>query len=75
MDQQKGRLAFFRAQSTDAKDGFGLVTFNVIEATIKKKGSATPAGWQEAGWLPNRTVAEEWLSFVHQQHHPVLPLN
>jgi hypothetical protein len=34
-----------------------------------------PAGWKPAGWLPNHAIANEWLSFVGQKEHAILPLN
>jgi hypothetical protein len=61
-------------QATETRDSCGFTTFNVASAVIEKMEKKTPKGWLEMGWLPNRAVAQEWLSFVEQQEHPVLPL-
>lgn len=74
VDQGKGWLAFIRTESTNTKDSFGLTTFNAGSATVEKVGKKAPKDWLEAGWLPNREVAQEWLVFVQQRQHPVLPL-
>jgi dienelactone hydrolase len=77
VDQRVGWLAFFKPQQTEIADSFGLKTFEATAATIEKmhSGKATPQGWESAGWLPNHAVASEWLAFVKQEHHPILPLN
>jgi dienelactone hydrolase len=74
IDQQRGWLGFFRTQPTDTRDSFGLSTFNVVSAAVEKTRRGLTDGWQEAGWLPNHTVAQEWLMFEQQQQHPILPL-
>jgi dienelactone hydrolase len=75
INQRKGWLAYFRTEVTDTKDSFGCVTFNVVNARIEKTQKHPTKGWQEAGWLPRRDVANQWLSFVQQQQHPILPLH
>jgi dienelactone hydrolase len=77
VDQRVGWLAFFKAQQTEIVDSFGLKTFEATAATIEKvhSGKATHHGWESAGWLPNHAIASEWLAFVKQEHHPILPLN
>jgi len=75
INQQRGWLAFFQTQSTDTRDSFGLITFNVVSARVEKVKEHTPEGWRKAGWLPSRAVAQEWLSSVQQQQHPILPLH
>jgi dienelactone hydrolase len=76
VDQRVGWLAFFKPQQTEVADSFGLKTFESTAATIEKiPGKTTPQGWESAGWLPNHAIASEWLAFVNQKHHPILPLN
>jgi hypothetical protein len=76
MNQRSGWLLFVKTQGTDTTDSFGLKTFNVIAAKIQSPSTrGVPEGWQKAGWAPNRRVAKEWLSFVEEKQHPVLPLH
>jgi dienelactone hydrolase len=77
VDQRVGWLAFFKLQQTEITDSFGLKTFDATAAIIEKiySGKTPPQGWESAGWLPNHAVASEWLAFVKQEHHPILPLN
>lgn len=75
MDQQNGWLTYLETRETDTKDSFGLRTFEVVDARIEKSTDAVPQGWIPAGWLPNNEVAKQWLSFVQQKKHPILPLH
>jgi hypothetical protein len=77
VDQRVGWLSFFKPKPTEIADSFGLRTFEATAARIEKIYSwkNTSQGWESAGWLPNRAVANEWLAFVKQKHHPILPLN
>jgi dienelactone hydrolase len=75
MEQRDGRLAFVKTRETDTKDSFGLRTFDATNAKIEELKHTVPEGWMAAGWLPNHTIAKEWLSFVRQEHHPILPLH
>ncbi len=76
MGQRDGRLLFVKTQGTDTTDSFGLKTFDAIAAkTQSPLRSGVPEGWQTAGWVPNHSIAREWLSFVVQKQHPVLPLH
>ena len=65
------------SQQTEITDSFGLKTFEATSATIEKihSGKTTPQGWESARWLPNHAVTSEWLAFVKQEHHPILPLS
>jgi hypothetical protein len=75
MDQQRGWLLFIKTQETDTTDSFGLKTSNAIAAKIQPSSTqGVPQGWQTAGWVPNGRIAKEWLSFIEQKQHPVLPL-
>jgi hypothetical protein len=74
MNSRKGWLAFVKTRETDIKDSFGLRTFEVVEARIQPSKQAVPQGWKAAGWLPSRALALQWLSFVRQKQHPILPL-
>ena len=76
LDQRRGWLLFVKTKETDTTDSFGLKTFNAIAAKIESSStSGVPQGWQPVGWVPNRRIAKEWLSFVEQKQHPVLPLH
>jgi hypothetical protein len=76
IDQHRGWLLFVKTQETYTIDSFGLKTSNAIAAQIQSSSTpGVPEGWQKAGWVPNRRVAREWLSFVEQKQHPVLPLH
>ncbi len=75
MQLQGGWSGFFRAQETNTKDNFGLRTFNAPSAIIVRQGHQVLSGWRPAGWLPDRALAEEWLRFVEQKNHPILPLH
>ncbi len=75
MDQHRGWLLFLKTRETDTTDSFGLKTSNAIAAKIRSSLTPdVPKGWQIAGWVPNRRIAKEWLSFIEQKQHPVLPL-
>lgn len=76
-DQGVGWLAFIKTQQTETTDSFGLKTFKVTAERIEKVPSekSSPGKWESAGWLPNRAVAEAWLIFVREKHHPILPLH
>jgi dienelactone hydrolase len=76
MDQRNGWLAYFKTQETGTSDSFGLKTFEVVSARIQKSRYRVPQeSASSAGWLPNHAIALEWLSFVQQQQHPILPLH
>jgi hypothetical protein len=77
INQRDGWLAFFKTQPIETTDGFGLSTFEIAAVKIEKieSGRIAHQGWQPASWLPNHVVAKEWLAFVQQKSHPILPLN
>jgi hypothetical protein len=75
MDQHKGWMVFIKTQKTATRDSFGLTTFRVVASTIQKATKPVPEGWNSAGWLPNHALAKEWLAFVRQKQHPILPLH
>ncbi len=77
VDQRVGWLAFFKSRQTEITDSFRLKTFDATSATIESihSGKTARPGWESAGWLPNHAVASDWLAFVKQEHHPILPLN
>jgi hypothetical protein len=74
-DQDHGWRAYLETRETDTRDSFGLRTFEVVDARIEKSTETVPQGWIPAGWLPNREIAKQWLSFVQQKQHPILPLH
>lgn len=75
MNQGNGWLAYVKTRETDTRDSFGLRTFEVIGAKIEESKSIAPQGWIAAGWLPNHAIAKQWLLFVQQEQHPILPLH
>lgn len=75
LDQSGGWLVFFKTHETETKDSFGQKTFEVVNARIQSVRQVVPGEWESAGWLPNRALAQEWLSFVQLKRHPVLPLH
>jgi hypothetical protein len=75
VDQRNGWLAYLETREADTRDSFGLRTFEVVDARIEKATDTVPQGWIPAGWLPNHEIAEQWLSFVQQKQHPILPLH
>lgn len=58
-------------QST--KDNWGGANWQIASAAVEKR-STPPRGMRAAGWLPNRAVAREWLSFVTVSQHPITSL-
>jgi hypothetical protein len=77
VDLRVGWLAFFKSQQTQIEDSFALNTFEATAATIERihSGKTALEGWESASWLANHAVASDWLAFVKQEHHPILPLN
>ena len=75
MNSRNGWLVFVKTRETDTKDSFGLNTFEVVEAEIQPLHQAVPQKWKAAGWLPSHALALQWLSFVRQKQHPILPLH
>jgi len=52
------------------EDGWGGVNWSVGAATIDRRPNP-PKGMRLAGWLPTRTFAQQWVSFVTIPEHPV----
>jgi hypothetical protein len=52
------------------EDGWGGVNWSVGAATIERRPNP-PNGMVLAGWLPTRTFAKQWASFVTKPEHPV----
>jgi dienelactone hydrolase len=74
MDQRDGWLAFLETHETDTRDSFGQRTFEVVSARIKEFKNTVLQERMEGGWLPNHATARQWLSFVEQKRHAILPL-
>jgi len=51
------------------KDAWNGANWSVTAASITRSQDP-PAGMIRAGWLPTRTFANEWRSFVTQPDHP-----
>jgi hypothetical protein len=52
------------------KDEWGGANLSVTAATIDRRPNP-PERMLPAGWLPTRTFAKQWLSFVTAREHPV----
>lgn len=76
INQHAGWFAFIKTKQTETTDSFGLKTFDVTAAKIEKVSARKKASreWKPAGWLPIHNLAKEWLNFVTQKRHPILPL-
>jgi dienelactone hydrolase len=74
MDQSTGWLAFIQTRETSTKDSFGQTTFKVVSARIQASKQKSSEEMEPSGWLPTRSIANQWLSFVRMKTHPVLPL-
>ena len=72
--QRDDWLGFIHTETTTTKDAFGFATFNVNAAESRRAKASEPVEAQDASWLPNASVARQWLSFVQQESHPILPL-
>jgi dienelactone hydrolase len=67
-------LGFIQTQPTRIKDSFGLETFNVSSAEIRRAKPSERLYKETASWLPTASIAQDWLSFIQQDKHPILPL-
>lgn len=67
-------LGFIQTRPTKIKDSFGLETFNVSSAEIRRANPSERLHEDTASWLPNASIAQDWLSFIQQDKHPILPL-
>lgn len=67
-------LGVIRTEPTSVRDAFHLRTFNVTDAEIRPAEGSQPAGPSDASWLPDASAAREWLLFIEQKSHPILPL-
>lgn len=71
INQRKDWQGFIETETTIVRDSFGKQTFNAVHASIRRQSNLA----KDASWLPNAVVAREWLAFVQQEHHPILPLH
>ena len=74
IDAEESWLGFIHTEPTAIQDAFHFTTFNVTSAEILPATASKHPGTQDASWLPNASVAQEWLSFIEQESHPILPL-
>jgi hypothetical protein len=74
MNQDDGWIALMKIKTTEIKDSFGLRTFELTDAKIQESKDKIPQEWLAAGWLPSHALAQQWLAFVRQSSHPILPL-
>jgi hypothetical protein len=59
-----------RSWCRGTEEGWGGVNWSVGAATIDRRPNP-PNGMILAGWLPTRTFAKQWVSFVTKPEHPV----
>jgi hypothetical protein len=64
MNQDDGWFALMKIKETEIKDSFGLRTFELTDAKIRKSKDENSQEWLPAGWLASQALAEEWLAFV-----------
>jgi hypothetical protein len=67
-------LGFIQTEPTTIKDSFGFETFNVSGAEIRPANLSERPHEENGSWLPTSSIAQDWLSFVQQDKHPILPL-
>lgn len=68
--QRKDWQGFIETETTTVRDSFGKETFNAVHASIRPQSNLA----KDASWLPSSVVAREWIAFVQQERHPILPL-
>jgi hypothetical protein len=67
------RLALGPPGCHSTRDTWGGTNWLAAAAEIRHAVDA-PEGMMPAGWLPTRTFAKEWLSFIRQPEHPFTSL-
>jgi pimeloyl-ACP methyl ester carboxylesterase len=65
-------IGLIHIQPTSIQDSFHLYTFDATGPEIRRLRKSERMN--DESWLPNALVAREWLSFVEQKSHPILPL-
>jgi dienelactone hydrolase len=74
VDQVHARAGVFESVPAEVTDEFGTKTFNAKDVQVLS-GAQRSGRSAVTSWLPNAQVAADWMAFVQQQAHPVLPLN
>lgn len=64
---------FIKTEDSNVRDDWKEPVWNIVEALVKPS-RALPEGMRDAGWMPSKRFAEEWLSFEKEQRHPITPL-
>ncbi len=68
INRQSGWSAYFKSESTGAKDDWGQPTWNMVDVEVHPFGRMKSKSSMTAGWLPTRGVMNAWLSFVKATH-------
>lgn len=66
--------AYIRTSDSGVKDNWKQPVWNVTGAWITPPQAGAPPDAQDAGWMPSKRFAEEWLAFENQRTHPITPL-
>lgn len=69
--QRGGWWLYLRTAPTKTRDEWKNSVLEAVDAKIEKGGSALPANYVAAGWVPSRKTATEWLAFMKKPKHPV----
>ena len=62
--QRSGWWLFARMQNSGEQDDSGQLLSIAADARIAKVGQSPPSGYQHAGWVPTKKMAEAWQSFI-----------
>ena len=74
MDRTHGYEGFIQLTATGVRDNWRLPTSNVSRACFLSTGEHPPSGEADAGWLPSKNLAKEWLEFTLKKTHPVISM-
>jgi hypothetical protein len=64
--QRSGWWLFLRMQDSGEKDDSGQPLTLAADARIAKVGQSPPSGYQHAGWVPSKKMAEAWQNFIRR---------
>jgi hypothetical protein len=71
LDKDGGYNAFLQLSATATRDTWNLPTANAVRPLFERVGRRPPQGYQPAGWLPSKKVAQQRRDFVAQPSYPV----
>lgn len=62
--QRTGWWLFIRMQDSGQQDESGLPVAAAADSKTAKVGQSGPAGFQPAGWVPTKKMADAWQNFI-----------